>query len=189
MAADIQRYRSNAFSSASWGKLLAGGVDLGQLSGVLWQHLRASAAKPVHAMARAFGRPFPDDLPSDLRRAVDAGIDLKFVFSDGDPGLELLRHSGGRSLRRMRDGGELSVSVITGADHTFTDLNARAALVELLTRAVRVPPRVAANAAADTPQGPAVVSRPAVRPWHGGDFGTELLGSRRTIRRSQSEFR
>jgi alpha/beta superfamily hydrolase len=165
VAADIQRYRSNAFSLVSWGKLLSGGVDLRQLSGVLRQHLGTALAKPVHAMARAFGRPFPDDLPTELRHAANAGIGLNFVFSDSDPGLELLRQGGGRSARHMLADGELSVTVIAGADHTFTDLNARAALVEVLTRAVHLPPRGAANVAADTPQPPAGVSRRAVTPY------------------------
>ncbi|HEY8053057.1 MAG TPA: alpha/beta fold hydrolase [Steroidobacteraceae bacterium] len=139
VATDIRRYRTNVFSLASWGKLLSGAVDLRQLGGVLWQHLSTAALKPVRAIARACGRPFPDDLPTELQHAADAGIGLHFVFSDGDPGVELLRQQGGGCARRMQVRDELTVSVIPAADHTFTDLEARAALIDVLTRKVQTP--------------------------------------------------
>lgn len=154
VAADITRYRTNAFSLASWGKLVSGQVDLRQLSGVLWRHLHTALAKPVRAAARAAGRPFREDLPTELEQAVAAGIDLQFVFSDGDPGLELLRQGGGRSMRHLRARGALSVTVIPGADHTFTDLDARARLVDIVTASMQEPAR---------PQAPAAQS-PAVTP-------------------------
>ncbi len=157
VAADIARYRTNAFSLASWGKLMSGQVDLRQLAGVLWQHLLAALVRPVRAAARAAGRPFPEDLPTELKQAAAAGIDLQFVFSDGDPGLELLRQGGGRSVRRMRAREALSIAVIPGADHTFTDLDARARLVDVVTRSMQVPARQKAPAP--------VVQSPAVTPY------------------------
>jgi alpha/beta superfamily hydrolase len=141
VATDIKRYRINSFSIASWRKLLSGQVDLRQLSQVLWRHLRVALATPVRAAARAAGRPFPDDLPTELRHAAAAGISLQFVFSDGDPGFELLCQQGGGSARRMQARDELTVSVIAAADHTFTDLKARAALIDVLTRKVEAPVR------------------------------------------------
>jgi alpha/beta superfamily hydrolase len=141
VAADIARYRTNAFRLASWSKLMSGQVDLRQLGGVLWQRLRTALAKPLRAAARACGRPFPDDLASELKQAAAAGIGLQFVFSDGDPGFEMLRQGGGGSVRRMRARDELTVSVIPAADHTFTDLKARATLIDVLTRKVQAPVR------------------------------------------------
>ncbi|HTD12083.1 MAG TPA: alpha/beta hydrolase [Steroidobacteraceae bacterium] len=146
VATDIMRYRSNAFSIASWRKLLSGQVDLRQLSGVLWQHLLTLAAGPRHAAARALGRPLPDDLRTELEHAAAGGIGLQFVFSDGDPGFELLRQGGGRSVRRLRARDELTVNVIPGADHTFTDLEARTVLVDVLTRKIQAPVHGAASA-------------------------------------------
>jgi alpha/beta superfamily hydrolase len=141
VATDIKRYRNNAFSIASWRKLLSGDVDLRQLSQVLWRHLMSAGAVPIQAAARAFGRPLPDDLRTELKRAASAGIGLQFVFSDGDPGFELLRQQGGGSVRRLQARDELTVSVIPAADHTFTDLKARAALIDVLTRQVEAPVR------------------------------------------------
>jgi predicted alpha/beta hydrolase len=144
VATDIMRYRTSSFSIASWSKLVSGQVDLRQLSGVLWQHLRAALAKPLRAAARAAGHPFPDDLPTELKQAAAADIGLHFVFSDGDPGFELLRQAGSRSLRQLRADAALSVAVIPGADHTFTDLDARARLVQVVTQAIRAPVRLPA---------------------------------------------
>ncbi len=138
---DIMRYRTNAFSIASWRKLLSGDVDLRQLSQVLSRHLLSAAAVPVHAAARAFGRPPADDLRTELKHVAGAGIGLQFVFSDGDPGFDLLRHGGGGSSRRMQARQELAVSVIPAADHTFTDLAARATLIDVLTRKIQGPAR------------------------------------------------
>src|SRR5580658_5338832 len=72
VATDIKRYRINSFSIASWSKLISGQVDLRQLSGVLWQRLRTALASPLRAAARAAGRPFPDDLPTELKQAAAA---------------------------------------------------------------------------------------------------------------------
>jgi predicted alpha/beta hydrolase len=141
IASDIKRYRSSVFSIASWRKLLSGEVDLRQLSEVLRRRLLAAGAVPMHAAARAFGRPLRDDLRTELKHAAAAGIGLRFVFSDGDPGFELLRQQGGGSVRRMQARDELTVTVIPAADHTFTDLNARARLVDVVTQAIRAPVR------------------------------------------------
>jgi alpha/beta superfamily hydrolase len=141
VATDIMRYRTNAFSVASWRKLLSGDVDLRQLSQVLSRHLLSAAAVPIHAAARAFGLPLPDDLRTELKQVAGAGIGLQFVFSDGDPGFELLRQQGGGSVPRMQARDELTVSVIPEADHTFTDLKARAELIDVLTRKIQAPVR------------------------------------------------
>jgi predicted ATP-grasp superfamily ATP-dependent carboligase/dienelactone hydrolase len=149
VATDIMRYRTNAFSIASWRKLLSGQVDLRQLSGVLWQHLLTLAAGPRHAAARALGRPLPDDLRTELEHAAAGGIGLQFVFSEGDPGFELLHQGGGGSVRHLQARDELTVNVIPGADHTFTDLKARAGLVDILTRTLQAP----AHRSAPAPSG------------------------------------
>src|SRR4029077_1000321 len=128
IAADIKRYRTNALSLASWRKLLSGGVDLRQVSQGLRQHLSSALASPLRAVARALGRPYPDDLPTELRQAAGASIGMQFVLSDGDPGSELPRHRGGASVRRMLARRDLTIDVIPTADHTFTDLRTRAAL-------------------------------------------------------------
>jgi alpha/beta superfamily hydrolase len=132
VAQDIRRYRKTALSGTAWRKLLTGGVDVGNLARVLVRTAHARALGPIRSVARLFGRPLLEDLPTELRGALKAAIDLQFVFSAGDPGLELLRTQGGATARRLQDRQQIGIALIDGADHTFTDLAARRSLVSVL---------------------------------------------------------
>jgi hypothetical protein len=61
--------------------------------------------------------------------AAQAGTDLQFVFAENDPGLELLRDQGGAMVQRLCARHRMSIKLIDGADHTFTDLAARVTLL------------------------------------------------------------
>jgi predicted alpha/beta hydrolase len=160
VAADMQRYRTKVLSAAAWAKLIAGDVDLPQLGGVLWQRLRANAYLQVRTVARALGKPLAEDLPTELQGAVSAA-QLQFVFADGDPGIELLRHGAGLTQRRMRERGLLTVTTIADADHTFTDLSTRRALVAVLTEALRQPLRARPQSESSGPS----ASQAPVKPY------------------------
>lgn len=137
VAQDIQRYRKTALSGSAWRKLLTGRVDVGNLARVLVRTAHARALGPIRSVARLFGRPLLEDLPTELRGALKAAIDLQFVFSAGDPGLELLRTQGGATARRLQDREQIGIALIDGADHTFTDLAARQTLVQMLVEKIR----------------------------------------------------
>jgi hypothetical protein len=134
VAADIMRYRVNILRPASWLKLLRGQVNLWESSQVLLRRALSMARTPLRNLARTFGTPLSDDLPSELSKVVRAGIDLQFVFAAQDPGVELLRNQGGATARKLRERGVLRVASIEGADHTFTDSAHRAQLVSVLAR-------------------------------------------------------
>jgi len=150
VAADVMRYRSKVLSTEAWRKLIAGKVDLLAIATVLGQRAGSTLNHQLRAVTRLFGKPHPEDLPTELRRAA-AATQLQFVFSEGDPGTELLRHGAGFTERRLRERGQLLVTTVAGADHTFTDLSTRRALVAVLTEALRVPVR----APPEPPQAPA----------------------------------
>lgn len=134
VAADITRYRKNFRRLSSWRKLLAGNVDLGALAEVLRRHALTGISQPLRAVARQLRIPLTEDLPTELLRAVRAGIDLHFIFAADDPGVELLRSKGGATARGLQKRGKLGQELIPAADHTFTDLTARANLVTILTQ-------------------------------------------------------
>jgi hypothetical protein len=136
IAGDIQRYRTNALRLDSWLKLLRGNVDMVELSRVLSRRLRSMAMAPLRGVARILGIPPRDDLPAELRSIVANGIKLCFVFADSDPGQELLNSLGGSTARRLVDQGTIRVRIITGADHTFTDRQARTELVQVLVNSL-----------------------------------------------------
>jgi alpha/beta superfamily hydrolase len=136
VAADIMRYRANMWRPASWWKLLSGRVDLWESTQVLARRARSLLLAPLRDAVHAFRASLPDDLRGELSSIVRAGIDLRFVFSANDPGVELLRAQGGAVARRLRADGILRVETIEGADHTFTDPVKRAALVKVLEQAL-----------------------------------------------------
>ena len=137
VAQDIQRYRKTALRGSAWRKLLTGRVDVANLARVLARTARTHSLGPVRSIARLLGRPLHEDLPTELRGALEGAIDLQFVFSAGDPGLELLRTQGGATMRRLQDRQQIGVTLIDGADHTFTDLAARRTLVQVLVEKIR----------------------------------------------------
>jgi alpha-beta hydrolase superfamily lysophospholipase len=132
IAADMARYRISTLRLSSWMKLLSGGVNLVELTHVLARRADAIARKPVRSLARLLRIPLRDDLPAELSGAVQAGTYLQFVFATNDPGLELLQEQGGATVDRLHTRGKLGIEVIEGADHTFTDLAARARLAALI---------------------------------------------------------
>jgi len=133
---DMQRYRSNVWSLASWQKLISGRTDLGEMVQVLQRAARSRLSAPLRSVSRLLHMPLPDDLPTELLRAARAGINLQFVFADGDPGFELLRQKGSPVTQRLRARGLLGIESIPRADHTFTDLLPRQTLVATVIRKI-----------------------------------------------------
>ena len=64
--------------------------------------------------------------------------DMHFVFSDGDPGGELLHEQGGRAVRRLIRSGAITVDRLPQADHTLTGHSARERAIQLLSRRMRI---------------------------------------------------
>lgn len=136
IAADIMRYRENAFRLGPWLKLLRGQVDLRELAQVLARRAWGLARIQLRSVARLLHLPLHDDLPSELIAISRAGIRPRFVFADRDPGQELLDVLGGRVAKRLRARGLLSIQTIAGADHTFTDHSCRTMLLAALDGAL-----------------------------------------------------
>lgn len=136
VVADIARYRKNMRSRSSWRKLLAGQVDLREVAQVVRRHMQRLVFHPVRATSRRLGIRLADDLSTELLHVVQGGIDVQFVFSAGDPGLDLLHSKAGATVHRLRTGGYIGVELIPEADHTFTDLMPRSRLVALLVEKV-----------------------------------------------------
>ncbi len=143
IAADMSRYRTNVLRVSSWMKLLKGQVHLLELAKVLALRARGMAARPFLALARLLRIPLPDDLPAELRRLRHAAIDLQFVFAENDPGYDILRDQGGGTMRRMHAREQLRLKIIENADHTFTDLTARAMLARFLVEELGEPTEAA----------------------------------------------
>ena len=128
VAQDMRRYRKTMLNPTAWRKLLAGRVNMKNLARVLTSGVRSRIMGPLRALARAVGRPLEDDLPTELRSVLNASIDLQFVFSVGDPGLQLLQAQGGATARSLQS----RLTLVEDANHTFTDLPTRRRLLQVL---------------------------------------------------------
>jgi pimeloyl-ACP methyl ester carboxylesterase len=121
-------YLQAATDLGNWKKLLGGKSRLGVL-GTLGNVARRlgllrqphQAGKPFAAApAGCYGHPAKENLTQDLQRAAAAGRHLTMFFAATDPGYFLLRCQAGRTARRLQQAGDLTLSLIPDADHTFS---------------------------------------------------------------------
>jgi hypothetical protein len=73
------------------------------------------------------------ELSTELGVAMRNRVQLKFVFSEGDPGHELMHRQSGHTfddLLQQHRG--MSISLIADANHTFTQFDSRERLIMLL---------------------------------------------------------
>jgi alpha-beta hydrolase superfamily lysophospholipase len=132
VTSESRRYARSAGSLSSWLKLLRGRVDLGNAWNVLSRRLMVRAKNSGRDLARMVGMDLEDDLASELRRIARQRTGIYFVFSASDPGHSMLLEQGGRIVGRLQREGCLRISIVEGADHTFTSHWNRDQLLALL---------------------------------------------------------
>jgi alpha-beta hydrolase superfamily lysophospholipase len=138
-----QRYTRRAFSVDSLKKLLTGNANLGRILRIVGRRLTfgfgALVTRPARDLDRQgitrdndlLKRIKAFDLGKELERAVGRGVRLVFVFSRGEPGLDLLHMLAGKKLARLGEG--CRIRVIDGADHIFSQRGPRTALQDILS--------------------------------------------------------
>ena len=124
-------YRQRVFSLAAWKRLFTGRMNV-------WNVLRVYTALPLLPLrsrlrdaARALGLRLHNDLGRELQATVARGVRVVFIFSRGEPGLELLKFEAGAVLKRLGPG--FRIRMVEGADHTFTRFGPRKVLEEVLS--------------------------------------------------------
>jgi alpha-beta hydrolase superfamily lysophospholipase len=122
----------NAGSLAHWVRLLRGDVNVLMAARVFWKRLQMVARNSMRDVARRFGIGLQDDLASELLRIARNNTDMYFVFSATDPGHTMLREQGGRIVNKLARREQLRISIVHGADHTFTAHWNRDQLITLL---------------------------------------------------------
>lgn len=126
------KYRKQILTLEPWVRLVRGQLDLGTIRGVVTRRLRDSWAQSLSRLRRVFGGPPENVLSAELMAAIQCQIQLRFVFTVGDPGYDLLRRQTGRAFDRLSQQGELSIDFVADANHTFTQLDSRERLIALL---------------------------------------------------------
>ncbi|HUQ08895.1 MAG TPA: alpha/beta fold hydrolase [Steroidobacteraceae bacterium] len=132
ITSESKRYARSAGSLSSWLKLLRGRVDLKNAWRVLSKRIMVRAKNSGRDLARMVGMNLEDDLASELRRVARQRTEVYFVFSASDPGHSMLLEQGGRIVRKLQRNGNMRISIVEGADHTFTSHWNRDQLLALL---------------------------------------------------------
>lgn len=121
-----------------WLKLFSGRSRTGWLKAgrLLLSFLKKKRKKPAPinrhhgGSATEPGHPAQDNLPADLVRVASAGRQLSMYFAKSDPGYRLLTNRAAREVRKQQKSGNLQISFIDEADHTFSRRVTRQALIE-----------------------------------------------------------
>jgi pimeloyl-ACP methyl ester carboxylesterase len=124
-------YRRQLFSLEPWRKLLSGRLDVRYLFSFAKRRLAFLLRPCADAMAHWLRIPLKEDLARELDAASSAAVQ-HFVFAVGEPGIELLKNQGYRSLEMLVSRKRITVDYVPDADHTFTRLDARDRLVKVL---------------------------------------------------------
>ena len=133
-------YKGSMANPRKWLKLLSGRSDVVQPTKVLLRRAWFRAKSEFRHFVRVLGIRLRDDLPAELRAVRAHGVRLGFFFSDGDPGLVVLREQGGSIVDRLARDGFLSIDVLSGTDHTFATQAARESLLTELEAQLLRPP-------------------------------------------------
>jgi alpha-beta hydrolase superfamily lysophospholipase len=137
---EMSRYRRSPFSRQRWHKLLRGEVDVRRIARLLARHAGQSVVTAGRELARLLRLPLRDDLAGELARATADGTVLHFVFSQDEPGEDLLRSLAGRAVARLQRQHRLHLHRMDDADHTFTGEAARERVAALMDVLFETPP-------------------------------------------------
>lgn len=123
-------YRERVLSGRAWRRLLSGEVNVWRIVNIYLWRLLLVLESPLRDFARALRIRLPRDLGRDLEEVAARGVRVVFIFSRGDPGIELLRIQGGSAVRQLGD--RCRVHIVDQADHSLSRSQPRAAVEEIL---------------------------------------------------------
>lgn len=136
---DELAYRLSARDPKRWLKLIKGEVNFRRLFAVAaslpLKALRSHWVAFCEAVLPALAPP----LARDLQRLRRLGRPVAFFVADGDPGERLLNQGAPRTARRQLARGVITMMRIGNADHTFSQLAPRRALIGAVAKALVQP--------------------------------------------------
>lgn len=133
-----ETYRKKLLSRQSWNRLIRGQIDVRYVLATYTGRLSLTLDSRLRNIARRLRIRLPNDLGSQLEAAVSRGVRLLFVFSRGEPGLDLLKLQGAVSLERL--GERCQIHIVDNADHVFSKLDSRQTLEGILSDELNSPP-------------------------------------------------
>jgi hypothetical protein len=124
-------------SLAHWKKLLTGNVDVARVATVFAERARLSLGSRMREALRTVGIRLANDVAWQFEQIAARGVRTAIVFSEGEPGIELLRVQVGPVVERL--GERCRVHIIPAADHMFSQASARATLERILSEELFAP--------------------------------------------------
>lgn len=136
---DIAHYSKSAKSARSWRKLLSGNVDLRRIALASAWKIALEGRGAIRTTARRIGVPLREDLGRGFATLARRGVKIHFLYSGNDPGLVRLSLEAGSLVPKYVRAGHFSLQTFAGADHTFTQRWAQAALLLALQQILQTP--------------------------------------------------
>jgi alpha-beta hydrolase superfamily lysophospholipase len=120
-----------------WLKLLRGQVNARLILRALVRRLRQRMLLATRTVARKVHWPLAHDLHTALLNAAACGKHVHLIFSEGEPGLTLVREQAGQAVSRLSEQGQLALSSMPQTDHTFTQQQAQQRLFDVVDAGIR----------------------------------------------------
>lgn len=136
---DELAYRLSARDPRRWLKLIKGEVNFRRLFTVAASLPLKALRSRWSAFCEAVLPAFAPALARDLQRLRRLGRPVAFFVADGDPGEQLLFQGAPRTARRQLARGAITMMRIGNADHTFSQLAPRRALIGAVAKALVQP--------------------------------------------------
>jgi len=134
-AVDVARnlgfYRERLLSAMIWRRILSGELTIWRILRILIHRPLLAAQSTLRDLARHLRIRLPRDLGWELEGLGVRGVRVVFVFSRGEPGIDMLKILGGSSVKRLGD--QCHVHIIDSADHIFSRSGPRAKLERILS--------------------------------------------------------
>jgi alpha-beta hydrolase superfamily lysophospholipase len=124
-------YMERMQSANAWRRLLSGQVNVWRIFKIYAYRQMLVSEAALRNVARALRIKLRNDLGRELEEIVGRGVQLTFIFADGEPGIDLLKIQGGSSVKKLGD--YCRVRIIKDADHTFSRSGPRLAMERVLS--------------------------------------------------------
>jgi alpha-beta hydrolase superfamily lysophospholipase len=136
-AARWHRYLRSLGAVRQWQKLFRADDGLSTRARDVGWIVRAKLEALAHWHDRSGTAPARTELASNLDRLAHRNRNITLVFSEFDPGYDLLMADAAPTVRSLRKQGKLRLWFVKGANHTFDAEGPRAELIATISRSLR----------------------------------------------------
>jgi alpha-beta hydrolase superfamily lysophospholipase len=131
VARNLRFYYDRLLSGSIWKRIFTGGINPWRVARIFLHRPLLAMECRIRNVARRLQIRLPRDLGWELQDLMTRGVRTVFIFSQGEPGIDLLRIQAGSAVGRPEK--PCIVHIIDSADHIFSQRESRAVLERILT--------------------------------------------------------